>query len=477
MIRFKTLRFWGCTAAASAAGLFVFEAVGQQARPNDRQRIGYAQAAERLGRAMPTGAGVVFGHVEGDAGAYRPELAGPAYDGVVFSLRSGSSEPSSHATRTAQAIYGGTGLAPGVEVVHCMTTGDFLAGGYLRADTLGPPLAEDPTPFPPRVFTHSWIGDPPEKQAQNILRRVDYQIDRRGVVMCVGVNNGRQTPVPALLASAHNVVAVGSAGGRSSGGYTRVAGAGRCKPDLVAPGGQTSFTTPVVAGCAALLMQRGDRLVEAGHAGANRPEVVKAALLGGATKNKRWKPALDKPLDEFQGAGLLNIDRSLRILAGAPAAPGDRLKRLLGWARPVVGPGGEAVYHLSLPVESGPASFTLVWNRRVDGLLLRAKAKNAPPDAEPVEFWAPRPSLADLDLRLVSLHDDQETVLAQSTSRVDNVELIHLPKLLAGDYRIEVVRDPQHETLQTDWAAALAWAIDKPLPGPEAPPPNAPPAP
>lgn len=430
-------------------------------RRNVRSRIGYPGAADRLGRAMPTGAGVVFAHVEGDAGVYAPELLGPAYDAVAFSLRSGPSEPAPHATSTARVIYGSTGLAPGVEIVHCMTSNDFLTGGYLRADTPGPPLAEDPTPFPPRVFNHSWIGDPPPRQAEVILRRVDYQIDQRGVVMCVGVNNGRETPVPGLLASAYNVVAVGSTSGQSSGGYTRVAVAGRCKPDLVAPSGQTSFTTPVVAACAALLLEQGDRLAEAGHENANRPEVIKAALMGGAYKDEQWKAALDKPLDEFRGAGEVNLDRALRILAGAPLQPDATIKRLFGWAAPTVTPRGRITYHLKLPADTGPVSFTLVWNRRIHGRLVEGHFDQ---NAKPITLWANQPELADLDLRLISLHDGQETVLARSVSRIDNVELITMPSLAKGDYRIEIFRDRDHEVSEDDWLAALAWAIDKPRP-------------
>ena len=432
---------------------------GANRRRNIRERIGYPAAAQRLGRSMPTGAGVVFAHVEGDAGAYRPDLPGPSFETVAFSLASGPSEPSPHATSTARVIYGSKGLAPGVEVVHCMTTNDFLTGGYLRADTPGPPLSEDPTSFPPRVFNHSWIGNPPPAQAEAILRRVDHQVQQRGVVMCVGVNNGRETPVPGLLASAYNVIAVGTTSGRNSGGYTRVDGAGRCKPDLVAPNGQTSYTTPVVAACAALLLEQGDRLVEAGHAHANRPVVVKAALMGGAHKDAAWKPALDKPLDEFKGAGEVNLDRSLRILSGAPLEPDATMKRRFGWAVPTVGPRGQATYHLRLPADSGRVTFTLVWERRIDGRVVDGHFDQ---NANPISLWVSEPTLADLDLRLISLHDGQETVLAQSVSRIDNVELITLPSLAQGDYRLEVFRD--REVSEQDWLAALAWAIDKPTP-------------
>lgn len=429
-------------------------------RRNIRDRIGFNSALDRLGRHMPTGAGIAFGHVEGEAAAYRPALQGPAYDAVAFSLRSGPSEPSAHATQTARVIYGSTGLAPGVEVAHCMTTADFLTAAFLRADTPGPPLAEDPSPYPPRVFNHSWIGNPPEAQATTILRRVDHQIDVRDVVMCVGVNNGRNTPVPALLGSAHNAIAVGTTSGKSSGGYTTVETVGRCKPDIVAPNGMTSFTTPVVAACAALLLERGDALVEQGHAGANRSEVVKAALLGGAHKSNRWSPAEGRPLDEHLGAGEVNIDRALRILRGAPLEGGATIKRLFGWAAPALPRDGKVAYDLKLPVDTGGATFTAVWNRRIDG---RTGVATHEPTGRQFELWVSDPRLADFDLRLISLRDGEETVLAESTSRIDNVELIHLPTLAEGAYRIELWRNGETDALDEEWDVAFTWAIDKPV--------------
>ena len=168
-----------------------------------RDQVGWTAANERMGREMPTGAGIPFGHVEGNPGEYRPDLTGPVYDAVAFSLRSGPSEPSAHATATAKLIYGSRGLAPGVEVVHVMTSRDFLGEGLLRADTTAPPMLaeQEPTPFPARVYTHSWIGDPGEAQALPILRRLDWLVDERDLIMVVGVNNGRDSRCPRCSAA------------------------------------------------------------------------------------------------------------------------------------------------------------------------------------------------------------------------------------------------------------------------------------
>lgn len=429
-------------------------------RQSVREIIGYEAAYDRLGRHMPTGQGIAFAHVEGGLGNYRPELPGPAFDTVAFSLRSGESTPNVHAAQTARVIYGSTGLAPGVEVVHCMTTADFLGKLVLNATTTGPPVPATDSPFEPRVYTHSWIGEPGEMQAAMILRRVDYLVDTRDIVMVAGVNNGRDTPVPALLGSAYNAIAVGTTGGNSSGGVTSIDLPGRSKPDLVAPQGMTSYTTPVVSAAAALLLEQADRLVKEGHAKANRAEVIKAALLSGATKPDRWQPQPGQPLDSHLGAGVVNVDRSLRVLAAGSAQPGETIKRLAGWSMPTLKKNATASYTLKLPIDTGPASFILTWHRRIDG---RTAIGTRNDTGEKITVWLDAPRLADLDLRLVSVIDGQAIDLAQSTSRVDNVEHVYLPSLAKGEYRLDIFRDPDHETLDEDWEAALAWVIDKPI--------------
>ncbi|MBB6429397.1 S8 family serine peptidase [Algisphaera agarilytica] len=425
-----------------------------------REVIGYDTAADRLGRNMPTGHGIPFAHVEGVPGKYRPDLTGPVYDAVAFSLRSGESNPSAHASQTARIIYGSKGLAPGVEVVHCMTSNDFIGKLVLNAGTVAPPVPPADSPFNPRVYSHSWIGEPPQLQAAMVLRRVDFLVDTHDVIMCVGVNNGRDTPVPALLGSAYNAIAVGSTSGQSSGGVTSLDLPGRSKPDLVAPHGQTSYTTPVVSGVAALLLEQADRLVAAGHPTANRAEVIKAALLSGATKPEGWEPLPGQPLDNHLGAGVVHLDRSLRILAAGPANPGEQIKRLAGWSFPTVKQDATASYRLKLPIDTGPASFTITWHRRIDGRVAIATRKDT---QEKLAVWLDGARIADLDLRLISIDGDQESVLAESTSRVDNVEHIHVPSLAKGEYRLEIVRDPAHNELEEDWDVALAWVIDKPV--------------
>src|SRR5204862_3877198 len=87
--------------------------------------------------------------------------------------------------------------------------------------------------------------------------------------------------------TAYNGISVGAFGGSSSVGPTLN---GRCKPDLTAPEGLTSFSTPQVAGAAAILLQaaaRGD-----GGSGSTTDlsdiRMVKALLLNAAQKPAAW---------------------------------------------------------------------------------------------------------------------------------------------------------------------------------------------
>ncbi len=224
----------GATATASGGASPARPAVDRRDVPFAEQ-IGLTAARQRLGELIPTGRGVVMGHVEGKQDHYLPNRGADRFDGVTFKLRSGPSKPLAHTNHTAGIIYGPQGLAPGVSTVHLFAATHWLTDGYLRTGQPSGPRTE-----PPRVWTHSWISDGKPGSSDNralahVLRRVDYAIDTQGVIMCVGVNNHRTSAVPALLGSAYNVIAVGAENGASSGAYTRIEGEGRCKPDLIAP--------------------------------------------------------------------------------------------------------------------------------------------------------------------------------------------------------------------------------------------------
>ncbi len=323
---------------------------------------------------------------------------------------------------------------------------------------LPPTTPPTPTNPPPRIFSHSWIGNDPNV-GQRICRLVDQTIDEQNVIMTVGVNNGAATPVPPMLAASYNAIAVGVDTGNSSGGYTAQDPPGRCKPDLVAPGqpgNMTSFATPTVAACAALLIQHANTFPADAKPAAQRPETVKAILLASATKPTGWAPAPGKPLDEHLGAGRVNLDNALKILGNAPNTPAvseargpsgpqppltSRITKSKSWSHQTLPPRRTHTYELTTPVDLGEWSIVLTWHRRAGAL----------PNSEPV--------LADLDLLLVDAQTPSPPI-AVSRSRVDNVEHIYLPALKAGTYQLRVQRDPAHDTQSDPWTYTLAWRLE-----------------
>lgn len=415
-----------------------------------RQQIGWDFAQDRLGRDMPVGRDIPVGLVEaGDSYAPRETR------GLNFILQSGESGVSGHASQCANIGFGQNSPAPGVSRVHCFSTQHWIGAGFLRTGTL-----EDPDDWnEARVYSHSWVA-PKSPHAPIILRRVDYAIDTQDTVVVVGLNNG-EGPVPHLLASAYNIISVGRSDGQHSHGGTMVEGDGRIKPELVAPGNLTSHSTPIVAGCAAVLLEAADTMAgddEASPAAAGRhSEVIKALLMGGAYKSEAWRPDVGRPLDPTVGAGMVDLDRSLVMQAGGPVAPGATDHRY-GWSFGQVGHGQPDVFTFEIDVDQGEACFTLVWNRRVIG---GAVTLTHPETGQDVRLWNNTPGIADLNLRL-SRHEGpgEVRIVAASTGTIDNVEVVFLRELPAGSYTLQIARGP--DNFRDHWDYALAWRIEGP---------------
>lgn len=406
--------------------------------PSLAQLIGLEQLRERLGDAIPTGKGILAGHVEGSTGDYLPDLKTPEFAALKVVTQSGPSKVNGHAHATARLIYGSSGLAPGIPAVHFFSTEDFLGARVLR---VGGPQA--PTASTIRLFSHSWIG-PAGRYADHVLRRIDGLIDDEDVVMAVGVDNGANKPVPAMLASSYNAIAVGQIDGKSSGGFTTSEGAGRCKPDLVAPGSLTSFATPVVAAMAARLLEVADARPDMDDV--RKAPLIKAVLLAGAQKPPGWKPLEGRPLDDHLGAGLVRIDRSYDILVAGRQGPGA-VTPAGGWDFRSMRPADRAavyVFELTQPVAE--LSIVVAWNRRILGTVGDAHRG--------LYYWLDMPRLANMDLALVRVDEKGGAVVASSVSKVDNVEHIHVANLPPGQYRFGVKRS---DTQDESWSFAIAW--------------------
>lgn len=218
------------------------------------------------------------------------------------------------------------------------------------------------------------------------------------------------------------------------------AGNGYSKPDIVAPGNclaagtdepnayeatgdWSSFATPIVAGAAGLLVQkaRQDPALSLAVAPTGGNCVIKAILLNSARKLPYWhKGRLEidddhiSPLDQIQGAGLLNALGAYEQLVAGQIAPGSVPPT--GWDLNLLTSDtrlGNA-YRMALaePIE-GHITATVTWNRHYE--------RNFPfkrsPDKDGnlrLELWAVDP-----------IDPARDYLLDYSDSPVDNVEHIY----------------------------------------------------
>lgn len=232
---------------------------------------------------------------------------------------------------------------------------------------------------------------------------------------------------------------------------------GRCKPDITAPAGATSFSTPQVSGAVALLMQaalRGDGGSDTNSAFDMR--TLKALLLNGAVKPAGWTNSNSSPLDARYGAGMLNVFNSYEQLAGGenvscatnlislgadhpPAASANNVPSGSGWNLQAFASSAtnDTVNDYFFNVAGGTVSATLVWSRQLG-----------------------QTNINDLDLFLFNAANSN--VVACSTSRVDNVEHIFVPQLAAGRYDLQVLKNGGTNVVSDAETYALAWAFVAP---------------
>ena len=396
--------------------------------------------AMRRERPTITGAGIPVAQPEG-IGAEGPnawEVPQFVNFSVAFTWTSSSGTAtnytnavggfSSHAFNVGLNFYGvfggEEGVAPGIPIVD-----NYEAGYYINTIIL------NKQPTRAQVINQSFILNTTVYD----LPYEDYAATYN-VLFVSGMNNIPDQPHPP--GTAYNGLGVGffRPDALSSVGPTSD---GRCKPDLVAPHFCcTSFATPQVAGGAALLLQAG----AANDGGSNTASiatnsaVVKALLINGAVKTTNWTNGVTRPLDARYGAGVLNVyhsDRQLRggrrpaiatnsVMAGTPHPPTahtNNVASLRGWdystLQSPATKDGVAHYYFNLPTNDGPHSVTatLVWKKATG-------------------------PLANLDLFLYETRSN--TLVLASTSSVDNVEHLFIPKLAAGRYDLQVLK---HSTI------------------------------
>lgn len=431
------------------AHLHIATLLGSLAMPMGTSRAGYAEdigltaLRAELGAAIPTGAGVGVSQIEASLSStsliYLPDTAHPEFSGKTITTKSGTtinvSPISSHATTVGIFYYGsGSSLSPGVSTIDVYEANNWVYGGFLKTGTTSAPLVESR-----KVENHSWIGtvDNGGVTDVEILRRFDFIIQRDDFLAVVGVNNGSGSSVPALLANAYNILSVGLTNGDHSTGSSTVDGAGRVKPEIVAPQGATSFSTPLVSSAGALLRQNAPTAGQ--HA-----VTLKSILLAGATKDQfaNWSRTTTRPLDAHHGAGQLSIFHGYHLLAaGQQAASGTASVANRGWDYNTTAAAGR-LYFFDIPAGdiATRLSAVLTWHRIV------ADTITGP-------IWGnPSSSLADLTLRIYRANGFTKDVLFdESASSVDNLEHLYEPTLPPGRYALEVTGN------QTGITYGLAW--------------------
>ncbi|MGJ8634583.1 MAG: Calx-beta domain-containing protein [Luteolibacter sp.] len=378
---------------------------------------------------------------------YLPDQTLSEFSGKTFTVKSASSDVSNHATTVAKNFYGSSsGIVSGDCPVDLYFANTWIGTDFLRLSSNSFPRTETSA-----IQNHSWIGNLTTiSQAEESLRRLDYAISRDGFSCVVGMNNGSTTTVPQLLGQSYNSISVGLTNGNHSAGTTTVDGSGRSKPEIVAPhANYTSYATPMVSGAAALLHAK---LTASPYSltGADLPRVTKALLMAGARKDTvaSWSNSSSAPLDSTYGAGELNIFLAYKTLsAGRVTSSSVTSYGTHGWAAESISDGTTKTYYFTVPQgsQSPPATASLTWHREVT-------------TTSPLIWNGASSQLTNLNLKLHQANGlTLGSEITNSSSTVDNVELIYQPSLPPGDYAWVVEYVSSSSGSDPDTQYALAW--------------------
>lgn len=414
----------------SSLGVALVLAATRPTLASDRDLIGYTVLSARPGALKADGAGVPVAQVEAFAAGtadYVPDTALTAFAGKTFTLRSGISSISSHATQVANLYYGSIASpAPDVSNISLFSAQSFLTD-LLRSGR----SRRAPGGVGASVVNNSWIADLTDDAANfDVLHRLDDLINRDDLLIFNAVSNTTTDPFPTLLATSYNGVTVGTLTG-SHGPILYDGAVSRIKPDLVVNTGITSNSSALAAGAGALLRSEAQaRGLAAGEL------ATKAILLAGAQRDANWhrgrlsgKDNVAAPLDFQQGAGQLRVDHSFDILTAGQQSAGTSITSAGGWdyARTARGT-SDATYYLHVDHTLSNWSVFLTWNRLIAGL-------------QHSGHYSTAATLANFNLSLYLSRRGGRRLIAQSDSPGDNVESLTLTDLSPGDYQLILTSD------------------------------------
>jgi hypothetical protein len=371
-------------------------------------------------------------------------------NGSTTNFPNSLSSESGHADAVAGIFYGISG-GVATNVAHA---DNYDANYFVQIHSIGVSLVvslpstniNDPVVNQSFVFSGATTG-----QQQAIDSAYDNYAAQFNTLFVSGIGNGGPVNPPATC---YNGIGVGAYGGNSSVGPTP--DNGRAKPDITAPASETSFSTPFVAGAAALLIQAGLRGDGGDTNSAADIRTIKSLLLNGAIKPVDWTNSNSSPLDARYGAGVLNAFNSYEQLAGGKHGYIVSASVASGGAHQPTGATGtesvlsgwdfntnssslttDGVNHYYFNVTNNlsgskfTATATLVWNRQQN-----------------------KTGINNLDLFLYDAISSN--LVACSTSLVDNVEHIWLPQLPQGRYDLQVWKQGG-TTVSASEPYALAW--------------------
>ncbi len=378
------------------------------------------------------------------------------FDGTTNGFPNALGSESGHADSVGDIFYGCShGVAPGVARVDNFEA-DFFYENFLCNTNL-PGMGD-------AVVNQSFtFGTLAAADQEMVDSEYDNYAVQNQTLFISAANNLGNSPVVCAPGTAYNCLSVGA---YVNGTYANSTGPtrdnGRCKPDLTALGEETSFSTPLVAGAAAVLMQaalRGDGGIATNDAA--DPRTIKAVLINGAVKPPDWTNSFTSPLDARYGAGVLNLLNSYKELSGGehhlisisqsplggahpPADTPACIQALSGWDfnTNTSDATNDTINHYYFQPNPGPAratlglTATLVWNRQLN-----------------------QTNINNLNLFLYNC--SHSNLVAESTSLVDNVQHLYVTGLAPGHYDLQVWKaggTPGSNLVSSAETYSLAWA-------------------
>jgi hypothetical protein len=419
-------------------------------------QIGVTDLRNRYGASLPEGTGIVGWLTEA---GFNQTISSTVYEIfwprlTIPSLNTGrnlnfygplppspASYWSDHAAGVAGAWYAGptAGVSPDLSDIGLMSANGFVGGAALRTGEATAPVVDASLPMP-NVVNASWAGTAGSAALDtDVLRRIDYLVDRDGVTVVVGAGNTAFAVPATLPGQGYNSITVGASLGPSSGGLSTIDGTGRLLVDVVAPSTVTSFAAPLVAGAAVLIADRAQETPTLGNA--DDPRMVRSLIMTGAEKLAGWSNTSTQPLHPYQGAGELRVNRTYDVLMAGEKTVGS-VSDSRGWDLGV-GAVGVQYYFVDNSYADGRLSVTLAWNRVTGDPTDPTGADRT--DAANFTLFSgstvlAASALADLNLEVLTTDGASTplTSLAVSQSTVDNVEHIYLTGLAPGRYAIGV---------------------------------------